>query len=361
MIDAYTIGIKLALDDGVSAGIASVRRDLATLDRAIAFTADGLVALRRIGKEISAVGPVVVNRAPSPVAPAQVLSKSQTLGQPGPLSSNLGNAARPQPDPVPRPEVRSAVTPAAPSMDPEPLLMRRANPPQGSGRAAPSAPRQSSISSTPRDLPPPPSPTPPDRYPAAAISAPRAKSVVEFAPRLPDQQRVGAEALSSRLPPTPISFPPDAAPQSLGSSLARDVVSIPSPAEPTSRTEMPAVPRARSDATVLPPVFTSSASTGAKSAAPRADTRLARTSREVNPEGFTENPSFTERPRPQMRHQSTDHEPGQSGASGDITLDGTRLGRWMADALARFGERPPSGSTGLDPRVTPDWPTMQGH
>ena len=33
MIDAYTIGITLALDNGVAAGIAAIRQDLAALDR----------------------------------------------------------------------------------------------------------------------------------------------------------------------------------------------------------------------------------------------------------------------------------------------------------------------------------------
>lgn len=360
MIDAYTIGIKLALDDGVSAGIAAVRRDLATLDRAIAFTAVGLVALRRLGQEISVVGPAVVHRAPSPRAPAQALPKSQSLGQPNPFPSNPANGAPPEPDLARRPAVRNAVAPATPSSDSEPLLMRQARLPKVSGLAASPAPERPSIS--PMLLDRPPSPTLPDRYPTAATSTPRPKSVAEFAPRLRDQPEwVATTRPSSRLPPAPISFPPGMVLPSVDSSSSRDLVSLPSPAELTSHSEMPAAPRARPDAIVPPPVAISSVSIGPTSAAPRAHTRLVRASEEVSRERFTDNPSATGPPRPQVRHQLADHEPAQSHASGDITLDGTRLGRWMGDVLARLGERPLFGSTGLDPRVAPDWPTMQGH
>ena len=46
MAEAYEIGISLALEDGVSAGIAAIRRDLSLLDRAIAVTSNHLTELR---------------------------------------------------------------------------------------------------------------------------------------------------------------------------------------------------------------------------------------------------------------------------------------------------------------------------
>ena len=46
MLEAYEIGISLALQDGVSAGIALIRRDLDALDRAIAATSQNLVSLQ---------------------------------------------------------------------------------------------------------------------------------------------------------------------------------------------------------------------------------------------------------------------------------------------------------------------------
>jgi hypothetical protein len=41
--------------------------------------------------------------------------------------------------------------------------------------------------------------------------------------------------------------------------------------------------------------------------------------------------------------------------SGTIVIDGTELGRWMADYLAHAASRPPNGGVGFDPRMTPVW------
>ncbi len=56
MIDAYTIGITIALEDGVSAGVATIKQDLLALDRAIQATTAGLLALRRLGRQATVVG-----------------------------------------------------------------------------------------------------------------------------------------------------------------------------------------------------------------------------------------------------------------------------------------------------------------
>jgi hypothetical protein len=45
--------------------------------------------------------------------------------------------------------------------------------------------------------------------------------------------------------------------------------------------------------------------------------------------------------------------------SGDVYLDGTRLGTWMTNHLAREASRPPSGATGFDPRMSIAWPGAQ--
>ncbi len=52
----------------------------------------------------------------------------------------------------------------------------------------------------------------------------------------------------------------------------------------------------------------------------------------------------------------------QSGPTGgDVFLDGTRVGTWLADHMAREVGRPQASSTGFDPRLTPAWPgTLQG-
>jgi len=45
----------------------------------------------------------------------------------------------------------------------------------------------------------------------------------------------------------------------------------------------------------------------------------------------------------------------EQAMSGTIVIDGTELGRWMADYLAHAASRPPSGGVGFDPRMTPVW------
>lgn len=52
MIDAYTIGVRLALSDEISAGLKTVRRELVALDRAVTVSGAGLRALGQIGAEI---------------------------------------------------------------------------------------------------------------------------------------------------------------------------------------------------------------------------------------------------------------------------------------------------------------------
>lgn len=65
-------------------------------------------------------------------------------------------------------------------------------------------------------------------------------------------------------------------------------------------------------------------------------------------------------PGPQARQDA----PARQGSpiGGDVFLDGTRVGTWLADHLAREAGRPQSGATGFDPRLSPAWPgTLQGN
>ncbi len=52
MEDAYVIGIRLALDNGVSEGVAAVRGELAALDRAVTASAAQFAALRRAAASV---------------------------------------------------------------------------------------------------------------------------------------------------------------------------------------------------------------------------------------------------------------------------------------------------------------------
>lgn len=63
-------------------------------------------------------------------------------------------------------------------------------------------------------------------------------------------------------------------------------------------------------------------------------------------------------PRQQSREDSVatgGETQGRAMAQGDIYLDGARMGRWIADRLARDAERPQRGGTGFDGRMSPSW------
>ena len=53
MIDAYTIGISIALDDGVSEGIAQIRRKLVALDAATRSSISQVELLRQVAATVT--------------------------------------------------------------------------------------------------------------------------------------------------------------------------------------------------------------------------------------------------------------------------------------------------------------------
>ncbi len=53
---------------------------------------------------------------------------------------------------------------------------------------------------------------------------------------------------------------------------------------------------------------------------------------------------------------------GGRPTGGDVFLDGAKVGRWLADTLAREAGGPAVGGTGFDPRLGPTWPgALQGN
>ena len=76
MIDAYTIGVRLALTDELSVGLRQVRRDLAALDRASAGSAARLRELGRIGIRTGATA------APMPVRRESAVSDGLVSREP---------------------------------------------------------------------------------------------------------------------------------------------------------------------------------------------------------------------------------------------------------------------------------------
>ena len=87
MIDAYEIGISIALDNGVAAGIAAIRQDLDALDRAVANSATGLANLGRLSASLAATMPAYPTRLPPPPPATKYGLPPTTTNEPPPPPS----------------------------------------------------------------------------------------------------------------------------------------------------------------------------------------------------------------------------------------------------------------------------------
>lgn len=356
MIDAYTIGITLALDDGISAGIAAVRRDLLALDRVIGNTAAGLLALRRLGQQVSIVRQDPTQSTLSQVSPTARVSRGSAAPEADTLSPSTSDAPREAAKLPALPLTNTGAFRAIPNLlDTPPTPDRKVS-------AAPAAtlaalnPPPTTESGTPDGVV-----EPPDQRTPAGKAEPRPRTAAEFAPR-----PLG--------PPQPVTSEPRPAP-ALPAEVAGPVSPIlpvvtiapgvESPAIPSHPEAPPAYPtpnapsRARPEVARSPKIVRREIDPDLHHAAPTTHRPPAHASEDRLQRPQPESRSFSEPPRSQDTADRDQAPP--AGVSGDISLDGMRLGRWMADSLARMTERPPSGSTGVDPRTTPTWPAMQGN
>ena len=97
MIDAYTIGIRLALTDDVSAGLARMRGSLLTLDRATAASAGRMRALTGFtdrSRTPSAIGARLLGAGPGPGAAPRLPADRRTLPPTGAAAGDPNGQTR---------------------------------------------------------------------------------------------------------------------------------------------------------------------------------------------------------------------------------------------------------------------------
>ena len=337
MIEAYEIGITLALDNGVASGVAAIRRDLDTLDRAVAQSSAGLVALRNLSAGVQ----------PTKIEPAgRWLANSI-------YPANRPTASSPDSIPIRETTVSEPSTSIAALPSPQ-------SPPAPAHPTQPAAPHQAKCKAdAPRDQR---SPTPPLEPNWAYIPPPVIATTIKSKPNsLPEQTAAHGPASAPEVAvPVPFLKPLDANPISAQPTTVR-------PVSPTPATSEDAVQLRADVASPLPlapstAVFTSSAALaparqpvsrselGAATISNRPVAPLLRSSHTTSPTNFEALPDRHVVP---IEADSAKY-PATSNLYGEIILDGVRLGRWMADRLARATERPPSGMTGFDPRVSPN-------
>ena len=325
MIEAYEIGITLALDNGVSSGVAAIRQDLEALDRAVASSSAGLFALRSLSTSLSSV---------TPAHPDFRASLPQSMPAPsyGLTEFNVGPVGSLAPE--------KALPHHADFREPIQLAMSA---PASTGPSRASAP--------------------PERPPAIQITAPITTSPspptgVVATPNIPEDlalaSKSNAPIETERAPTSPAPFSSAVAtPMPLPGTPLKSVyfekAFSPRPAVSQTDHPPPAAPVAPPPPVLLMPQY--SATPPAVYAAPtpvRPIAPLAPAHHQAQPSRPDASPYET------ASHSSpmTPSPHASSAAHGEIILDSVRLGRWMSDRLARAADRPQSGTTGFDPRVS---------
>ena len=391
MLEAYEIGISLALQDGVSTGIALVRSNLATLDRAIAATSQNLARLQTQAGQTSAL-PSAASVAPSPAPKHAAIAPPIQPLSPG--SPPFALALRPA-EQTPSYAPALAVTAAAPvperlpnRSEPSPPLLgssapARQAPPATEARTTPAPPPNTAQllpTTTARSLP---------EWPAPARPAPtRAVQPADLPPRpiplaassppvLPVAQPIITVVQSTKpvVPTRPaLQAPPLPAPSPITSNQAsrpapRTEIAAPNHPQTAHRERLQTHRPARSPKPPSPSSTPRSAQSTVPSSAtvqpgfsqPNPLTQTTVAPSPARPATPTQYGQPTPRQSSQLPQPPTSFAPPPSQAqqnitlSGDVILDGARVGRWMTSTLARQAARPPAGPTGPDPRQTPLW------
>ena len=342
MIDAYEIGIELALQDGVSAGLDAVSKEMAALDAALAASSAGLAALTRTAHTAAAAATAAVGGAQAKAVEPRAADVMQNVEQgqggqgqraaPGvavveiaaapaaaggdwvqeavkemqPASSIAGEPARES--------VRLVDAPsAAPVPEQNPEQARRG--PEG-GQAG----TRPVIVSPQVALP---GAAPIER--AVAASAPRAAVIAEAAP----QEIVADLTGTGRDLDTPARVTAPARP----GEVRADVAS----ATPFGATAPDVPPRAGQNAAAVQVV-------------PSRLVAGVPVERERVPSApmaglFAENAAAPQ----------TESDGRGDGGGGTVVLDGRLVGHWLSERMARDAARPAAGPTFFDPRQAPAW------
>ena len=390
MPEAYEVGITLALQDGVSAGIQLIQRDLALLDRAIAATSQNLTALGARGG-MPKSGPAM---AASPGSAADEFSRAtksvqNSVSDSSDLGPDTGSKpasppAAPAPGSLPGAAASTMGRQAADAGSSGPtntgVLQRPAAPVEQTGAAvAQQAMAAATVNGSASEA------AVPGGGTEATTRQPRSVAPVETAPVpvTPNPQRRIGPVLPSELPPRLIDASgATGAPMPMRREPAAEKVSVATsaaPVENASKLDSRAA-RQKSEPDAANPSLNRAHAPAPQAQSSQMSAPESSMRQQPNREPTTPLPlrySSTSR-APEVREQTASaplSEPTRDGGGqpqsaaaapsaaapqavtmqGDIIIDGTRLGRWMTNALARQASRPSSGPVAPDPRQTPLW------
>lgn len=323
MIDAYTIGIRIALDDAVSTGIEAILAQLAKLDTATRASESRLTDLIKLGRQISVV------QVPTAIRPATKSTQNSPTAQPvrNPDPPSVSSVV-PTKDRGPS---ISGVAPAAGTEKPNPPMVVRTLPAR--------APQPRSEPDRTRG--------PTDKGGQSASSSAPAASYRVRLRSVDDSPGKQALSLQAVLPRPSVQAPQD--------TIKSPVRAAPSVPEPAGAERIPQMERQEPGWAVLLPTTPNAGKTE-------------RTEPSAKPPSAAPFPSAKAREQSAMLPSSKSKEEllssarpsGTQSVTGQLILDGSQLGRWIADTLSTAVSRPASGMTGFDPRMTPGWPGTTG-
>lgn len=251
MIDAATIGITLALNNGVSDGIAQIRRELAALDGAVAASSAGLTALTVQGAGLAVPARVAAALLPAqPRAMPATAMHNETTAVTTPVMA-VEPVSAPATSVAPRTSAPAATTERAPAVPPLPDFapfgralaalpgtdMDRPVPARGQGvvpvAAMDPAPPPSALPAAPVTIAVPanvPLPQPALRQASAPFAAPAPVSLPSRgdAPGLPDRREAPrAEGAGAATGPVEITLDGTVLARWVSASLAADASRAP--------------------------------------------------------------------------------------------------------------------------------------
>ena len=331
MIDAYEIGIKLALQDGVSGGLATIARELAEVDRAIAATNAGLVALVGITETAARAAAVVRGIAPerSGSLPTHVEEAPLEISLHGTKAATPPNQILPQNNGSPRETIAAA----------PPVSLSSVVAPGPVGRNV--VPTQ----------PPSVEWTPPLAQPVtSALQASGVDRLIEAPHTIGEAPVVAREGA----PMTPITM-------AIRARTSQDIAKGPpaqaksfTAAAPTQAIERTNVvissikdavapghvePSKHSRGLVPQHGLSGTQAGGGASSAAAPGSEI---DRGAGVPSVARAPERASAPQPQAREAG-------DGASGTVMLDGRLVGYWLSEQMAREASKPPASTTFFDP------------
>jgi hypothetical protein len=417
--DAYTIGITLALDNGVSAGVAAIGQDLARLDRALGNTTAGMQRLQEVAGTLSKPGQVLPPGAQpqiaAPPVPVPAAVRPSMSPEPAPSvataaampneqlpSLKMERAARPLREPPQLPHLAIPPRSPAPARTVTPATGNRAvrQIVSSTGEASPPRPSGPSGVSDVRPASPPVMTRPlPERReksvsPPGDAHSPMARRAGEGSVEPRNDGRESGARRAGTPKPVAQPLPPVATRQNQSAPVTR----VPAPPKPPAAVPLPVTPVRQAAAAVIRertrvidgsamPALPPSVAAGQVHQTPVALPMGAAPTQDW-PDRSSGGATMSSPPPPAAPRLSSAESPatvapsaqpiaGTGGVglmaaipsaappassqargpvSGDVYLDGAKLGRWIADRLAREIARPQSGMTGFDPRLGIAWP-----